>query len=172
MVKVEIEDEQGISLHVDTIRKRVHELGRVARKKSFVNKIIRGKRAKFSKEMLERPVEFWKNLVWSDESKFNLFSSDDKMMIWRTSREEFDPKCTILTVKHGDGSVMIWEFHTSGSWKTVCHERILLLRYFGTKSATINQLFETRSMMHFHARDDDPQHTSGLTKDWLKRKRI
>ena len=115
MVKVEIEDEQGISLHVDTIRKRVHELGRVARKKSFVNKIIRGKRSKFPKEVLEKPVDFGKNLVWSDESKFNLFSSDGKMMIWKTSREEFDPKCTILTVKHSGGSVMIWEFHTSGS---------------------------------------------------------
>ena len=26
--------------------------------------------------------------------------------------------------------------------------------------------------MHFHATDDDPQHTSELTKNWLKRKRI
>ena len=106
-----------------------------------MNKIIRGNRPKFPKEMLEKPVDFSKNLAWSDESKFNLFSSDGKMMIWRTSREEFDPKCTILTVKHGGGSVMIWEFHSSGSWKTVCYERILLLRYFRTKSATINQLF-------------------------------
>ena len=26
--------------------------------------------------------------------------------------------------------------------------------------------------MHFHASDNDPKHTSGLIKDWLKRKRI
>ena len=32
-VKVEIENERGISLHVDTILKRAHEVGRVARKK-------------------------------------------------------------------------------------------------------------------------------------------
>ena len=36
MVKVEIENELEISLHVDTIRKRAHELfGRVARKKAL-----------------------------------------------------------------------------------------------------------------------------------------
>ena len=47
-VKVEIENELGISLHVDTIRNRAHEarlFGRVARKKvPYVNKINRGKR--------------------------------------------------------------------------------------------------------------------------------
>ena len=26
--------------------------------------------------------------------------------------------------------------------------------------------------MHFHAHENDPQHTSGLVQDWLKRKRI
>ena len=43
MVKVEIENELGISLHVDTIRKRAHEFGRVASKKPYVNKINREK---------------------------------------------------------------------------------------------------------------------------------
>ena len=41
-VKIEIGNERGISLHVDTIRKRVHEIGRVALKKPYVNKITRG----------------------------------------------------------------------------------------------------------------------------------
>ena len=42
MVKIEGENELGISLHVDTIRKWSHKVelfGRVARKKSYVNKI-------------------------------------------------------------------------------------------------------------------------------------
>ena len=34
-------------------------------------------------------------------------------MIWRTPREEFDPKCTIPTVKHGGGSVMVLGCFTS-----------------------------------------------------------
>ena len=38
-------------------------------------------------------------------------------MIWRTSREEFDPKCTILTVRHHDDLGL---FHPLGNWKTVC----------------------------------------------------
>ena len=93
---IEIENELGISLHVDTIRKRAHEVGRVARKKSYMNKINRGKRLKFAKEMLEMPANFWKNVAWSDESKFNLFGSDDKVMAWRTPGEEFDSKCNYI----------------------------------------------------------------------------
>ena len=93
MVKIEIENELGISLHFDTIRKRVHEVGLVARKKPYMNKVNRGKRIKFAKEMLEKPVDSWKNVVWSDETKFNLFGSDSKVMVWRTPCKEFDPKC-------------------------------------------------------------------------------
>ena len=63
MGKIEIENELGISLHIDTIRKRAHELGRVARKKPYVNKINRGKRIKFAKEILEKPLDFWKKVV-------------------------------------------------------------------------------------------------------------
>ena len=67
MVKIEIENELEISLHVNTIRKRAHEVGRVACKKPYVNKINREKRLKFAKEMLEKPVDFWKNVAWFDE---------------------------------------------------------------------------------------------------------
>ena len=63
-VKDEIENERRISLHVDTIRKWAHEVGRVARKKPSVNKINREKRLKFAKEMLEKSVDFWKNVVF------------------------------------------------------------------------------------------------------------
>ena len=109
-VKFEIKNEPGVSLHVDTIRNRAHEarlFGRVAHKKPYVNKINRGKRLKFAKKMLEKLSSFWESVIWSDESKFNLFGSDGKVMVWRTPREEFDPKCTVATVKHGGGSVVV-----------------------------------------------------------------
>ena len=67
---------------------------------------------KFGKEMLEKPVDFSKNVVWSDESKFNLFSSGGRVMFWRTPGEEFDSKRTIPKIKH-DGGLRL--FHPSGS---------------------------------------------------------
>ena len=127
MVKVEIENELGILLYVDTIRKRTHQIRRVARKKPYMNKINREKRLKFTKKILEKPMDFWKNVVWSDEWKFNVSGSDGKVVVWRTLREEFDPKFTIPTVEH---SGVLELFHPSESWKIVCigsdHGQILL----------------------------------------------
>ena len=105
-VNGEIEKELGIVLHVDTIRRRAHEGGlyeKVTRKRSYVTMKNRKKRIIYAKEMLEKPAEFRNTVVWSDESKFNLFGSDGKIMVWRSRNEEFNPICTVLTVKHGDG---------------------------------------------------------------------
>ena len=80
---------------------------RVARKKSYVNKINRGKRIDNAKMMMEKPYDYWKHVLWSDESKFNLFGSDGKIMVWRLTMEEYHPKCTVPTVKHDDGFGLI-----------------------------------------------------------------
>ena len=51
-------------------------------------------------------MTFGEVVLWSDESKFNLFGSDGKVMVWRSPKEEFDPRCTVPTVKHHGGGVM------------------------------------------------------------------
>ena len=83
-VKAEIKRELGITVRANTIRNRLHEIGwygRVARKKSYINKIHRGKRIAYAKMMMEKPYDYWKHVLWSNESKFNLFGSDDKIMV-------------------------------------------------------------------------------------------
>ena len=110
-VKAEIEKELGVIVHANTIRNRLHEIslyGRVARKKPYLNKINRGKRIAYAKMMMEKPYDYWKHVLWSDESKFNLFGLDGKIMVWRSTMEEYDPKCTVSTVKHNGGSVIVW----------------------------------------------------------------
>ena len=54
VVKAEIEVELGMTLNANTIRNRAYEaglFGRVARKKPLVNKVNRGKRTKFAREI-------------------------------------------------------------------------------------------------------------------------
>ena len=81
--------------------------------------------------MFEKPVDFWKNVAWSDEAKLNPFGSDGKVMIWRIAREGFDPNCTILTIKQGGGSVMIWGcFTRQGVGKLYVLDRIMDKFYY------------------------------------------
>ena len=110
IAKPEIEKELGVIVHANTIRNRLHEIGlygRVARKKPYINKINREKRIAYAKMMMEKLYDYWKHVLWSDKSKFNLFGSDGKIMVWRSTMEEYDPKCTVPTVKHNGGSVMV-----------------------------------------------------------------
>jgi len=178
-VKIEIEKELGVCIHENTVRNRLHEIdlnGRVARKKPFVNKVNRGKRIAYAKKMMEKPLEYWKYVLWSDESKFNLFGSDGKIMVWRSTTEEYDPKCTVPTVKHNGGSVMIWgcfSRHGVGSlWfiedimDRFCYREILQKNLLQSGK----KLGLEKELVFQH--DNDPKHTAGVVKDWLKQKKI
>ena len=57
-------------------------------------------------------MDFRKYVLWSNESKFNLFRADGKVMIWRSPKEGHDLKCTVSTVKYGSGGVEIWGYCT------------------------------------------------------------
>ncbi|GFV61025.1 transposable element Tcb1 transposase [Trichonephila clavipes] len=48
----------------------------------------------------------WNEVIFSDESKFNIFGSDGRRMVSRKPNTSHHPKHTIPTVKHGGGSVM------------------------------------------------------------------
>ena len=60
-------------------------------------------------------------------------------MIWRTPREEFDPKCTIPTIKQGGVLVMIWGCFTRQEVRKLCVSWTDFT--IETKSATISQSF-------------------------------
>jgi hypothetical protein len=83
-VKKEIETELGVVIHENTIRNRLYEIAlnrRVARKKPYVNKVNRGKGIAYAKLMIEKPFDYWKRVLWSDESMFNRFGSDSKIVV-------------------------------------------------------------------------------------------
>ncbi len=47
-------------------------------------------------------------LLWSDETKINVFGTDGFKTVWRRKGEEYKEKCMVPTVKHGGGSVLMW----------------------------------------------------------------
>ncbi len=52
-------------------------------------------------------IEDWKNVAWSDESRFLLRNSDGRVRIWRKEHESMDPYCLVSTVQAGGGGVMV-----------------------------------------------------------------
>ena len=82
--------------------------GGVARKKPLLTDGHRSLRLKWAMERKDWNMDKWYKIVWSDESKFNLFGSDGRVYIRRRVGEDYLPECVQSTVKFGGGSVMVW----------------------------------------------------------------
>ena len=55
-------------------------------------------------------------VLWSDETKMELFGINSTRCVWRRRNAAYDPKNTIPTVKHGGGNIMLWGcFHAKGT---------------------------------------------------------
>ncbi|GFU67602.1 transposable element Tcb1 transposase [Trichonephila clavipes] len=79
---------------------------RVARKKPFISLQNQKERLEFAKTHQLKTDNFWKKVIFSDESKFNIFGSDGRHIVWRKPNTALDPKNLHPTVKHGGVSVM------------------------------------------------------------------
>ena len=82
--------------------------GRQARKKPFISTKNQKKRIQWAKEMVKKTMTFWKQVVFTDESKIKISGSDGRVFVWRKSTEEWMPTCTLGTVKTGEPSIMVW----------------------------------------------------------------
>lgn len=88
----------------ETIRRtlRNHDFnGKISRRKPFISKVNRKKELEFAKKYVCHSSDFWKNVIWSDESKFNVFASDKKQIVWRKANTALNSKNLSATVKHG-----------------------------------------------------------------------
>ena len=69
----------NVEVSTNTVRRALKRNGlvaRVKRKKPLLSKKHREKRLKFAKDHKDWTIDEWKKIVWSDESKFQIFGSD------------------------------------------------------------------------------------------------
>ena len=52
--------------------------------------------------------EDWVGILFTDESRFNIYKNDGKGRVYRRRHERFRDNCIIETERFGGGSVMIW----------------------------------------------------------------
>ena len=50
---------------------------------------------------INKPQKFWDSVLWSDETKLELFGPMDQRYVWRRKNEAYAEKNTLPTVKHG-----------------------------------------------------------------------
>lgn len=90
-----LKNELCASVTSRTIRNRLQEvglMGRSPRRVPLLSKKNIQKRLEFARRHLCR--KNWNNVLWSDETKVNLFGSDGKSFVRRPANAAFDPKYT------------------------------------------------------------------------------
>jgi hypothetical protein len=53
--------------------------------------------------------EHWRKVMFTDEKKFELFGNSLHQFVWRRRCERYKAGCVLPTVKHGGGSVQVWD---------------------------------------------------------------
>lgn len=175
----DIKNELGLEIDASTVRKRLieHNLAASLPKKcpQLSTKNVKH-RKKFSKEHSDWPVTKWRNILWSDETKINLFGSDSsKKYVRRPPCKEYDPRYTIKTVKHGGGNIMVWGcFSQNGVGPIHWIKETMTKEVYRDilENTMLPFAEENMPLLWIFQQDNDPKHSSKLVKEWFSTKKV
>lgn len=174
-----IQENLHLNISHKTIRRRLREANlhsRFAKKRPFISKRNKIKRLEFAKKYVEMPIDFWKKVLWSDESKFELFNRKRRLRVWRKPGEEYQERHLQQTVKHGGGSIMIWDcFAWSGVGNLIKINGILMADTYidilceNLETSLLRVGLEDNFVFQ---QDNDPKHTAKKTQTFFRSNRI
>jgi hypothetical protein len=168
--------DHGINISRRTVSNVLHKFGYVARikkKKPRLTDSQKKARFQWAKKYSTWTIEEWKNIIWSDESKFNVLNSDRKEYYWTNNQGQITKESVKPTLKFGGGSIMVWGCMTwkgigfsckiDGNMDADLYSQILkgelidTIKYYNMDPNTL--IFQ---------HDNDPKHTSQLSKTTLQ----
>ncbi len=130
----------------------------------------RKQRLQFAQAQQNWTIEDWKNVAWSDESRFLLRHSDGRVRIWRKEHESMDPSCLVSTVQAG-GGVMVWgifSWHNLGPLVPIEH-RLNATAYLSIVADHVHPFMTTvyLSSDRYFQQDNAPRHKAQTISDWF-----
>ena len=161
---------------VSTVKRRLGAaglIGRVAARKPLLRRQNKKKRLAWAKKHRQWTTEDWKKVLWTDESKFEIFGSSRRIFVRRRVGERMVPQCVTSTVKHGGGSMMVWGcfagsrvgdlYRVKGTLNQNGYHSILQRHAVPSGMRLVGQGFILQQ-------DNDPKHKSKLCQNYLSKK--
>ena len=101
----------GYPISRETTNKRLLQAGYRARRpirRPLLTQRHRAARLRWATYRQHWNARTWNRVLWSDESKFNLFMADGRMRVRRLQNEAYRDDCIVPRVQGGGGSVLVW----------------------------------------------------------------
>lgn len=148
-------------------------IGRVACRKPLLSARNVRKRLLFAKEHVKWSKKKWGKVLFTDESKFDLFGSNRRMYVRRMANERFVNSCLTPTMKHGGGNIMIWGgICTKGVTRLKRIEGIMDKKVY--HSILVHRAIpEGKKLLgkgFVYQEDNDPKHSSHFCRNYLAKK--
>lgn len=105
------EDATGVRISNQTVRNRLHAVGLHARRPNIVPPLTRAHRRarlNFSREHAHWQLRHWTPVLFTNESRFCLSTSDRRARVWRARGTRFQEANLVEHDSYGGGSVMVW----------------------------------------------------------------
>lgn len=110
-IKNSINSSRNRPISQPTIHRRLREANikkYTTQKKPFISKANKLKRLKFAREHINKPLEFWRNILWTDESIFSLDGTWGRQFFYSKPSEKLKRAVVAPTRHSGGGHLMIW----------------------------------------------------------------
>ncbi|KAG2464945.1 TCB1 transposase, partial [Polypterus senegalus] len=167
-IAAEVDGVGGQPVSAQTIRGTLHQIGLhgcCSRRKPILKIMHKKARKQFAEDKQTKDMDYWNHVLWSDETKINIFGSDGVKRVWQQPGEVFKDKCVLPTVKHGGGSVMVW-----GCMCAADTGELQFIKKTMIANMYCDILKQSRRAVFQH--DNNPKHTSKTTTALLKKLRV
>ena len=132
------------------------------------------KRLAWAKEHQSWTSAQWSQVLFTDESKYQLFGNKRRLYVRRSVGQRMVPQCVAPTVKHGGGSVMVWGCFAGNEVGDLIQVEGILnkegyLNILKKHAVPSGKRLVGRGFVF--QQDNDPKHSSKLCKGYLENRK-
>lgn len=167
----------GVNVTPQTVRNRLRQARLVARRPVLGTPLPernRQERLQWAVVHSRWIANQWRNVLFTDESRFNLSQADGRVRVWRRTGERHHRNCILERDRFGGGSVMVWGgIHHGGRTQLVIVEGIMTAqRYCDEIVQPVLIPFMQQHPQFLFQQDNARPHSARLTQTLLQQNNV